>query len=422
MRQRLEELDNFEQMSTQGDSIGLLKAIKSLVYNFQSQKYLPHSLHLAAQQFYSCKQSKRMTTQSYIKEFQSRIDVIKESGGSIGYSPEMVKRLCKERKTPLKDMDKAATLAIQREAEERYLAIAILIGADRSRFGTLLKDLQNDYLQKRDNYPKTMTESYNLLTNWSRDARQPTSYHNAYSDGMAFAHDGDGDEITPAKENQDGTTLAHDGKPRDKSTVRCNRCQTMGHYSSKCRAAAPKPQVYPSTSNTATRATGKQMFMSAVASVKPDAASVGSSESAPADNNNNDNNMTAEQLLMSGVNNGKFNNQRYNGFQFLMHGTPHHTKSKNSRSVALTNVTKQKQSSRIPKTWILLDNQSTVDVFHNDKLLKNIRAGEGYMDIHCNAGITSTNLIGDLAGYGPVWYHPNGIANILSLSRVKKKC
>jgi hypothetical protein len=41
------------------------------------------------------------------------------------------------------------------------------------------------------------------------------------------------------------------------------------------------------------------------------------------------------------------------------------------------------------------------------------------MDIHCDAGVTSTNLIGDLPGYGPVWYHPNGIANIISLARMK---
>jgi hypothetical protein len=43
------------------------------------------------------------------------------------------------------------------------------------------------------------------------------------------------------------------------------------------------------------------------------------------------------------------------------------------------------------------------------------------MDIHCNAGVTSTDLIGDLPGYGPVWYHPNGIANILSPSRMKDR-
>jgi hypothetical protein len=67
-----------------------------------------------------------------------------------------------------------------------------------------------------------------------------------------------------------------------------------------------------------------------------------------------------------------------------------------------------------------LDNQSTIDVFYNGALLSNIRAGTGTMDIHCNAGVATTNLVGDLAGYGTVWYHPEGIANILSLSRVKE--
>jgi hypothetical protein len=148
----------------------------------------------------------------------------------------------------------------------------------------------------------------------------------------------------------------------------------------------------------------------------------------------NDNHSTAEQMLMSGINCGKFDNNCYMGFQFIKNGTTNKTTSKNRRSV--TKQPKPKsirkdcrsvalnttQASHIPKSWILLDNQSTVDVFHNDELLKNIREGDGHMDIHNNAGVTSTNIIGDLPGYGPVWYHPNGIANILSLSRVKQKC
>ena len=52
--------------------------------------------------------------------------------------------------------------------------------------------------------------------------------------------------------------------------------------------------------------------------------------------------------------------------------------------------------------------------------MTNIRKHSSTMKIHCNAGVTSTNLIGDLRGYGTVWYHPNGIANILSLARVKE--
>ena len=43
------------------------------------------------------------------------------------------------------------------------------------------------------------------------------------------------------------------------------------------------------------------------------------------------------------------------------------------------------------------------------------------MFIHCTAGVAKTNFIGDLPGYGTIWYHPDGIANILSPSKVKEK-
>jgi hypothetical protein len=107
---------------------------------------------------------------------------------------------------------------------------------------------------------------------------------------------------------------------------------------------------------------------------------------------------------MAGVESGEFNSKVAWNF---------HQASDVARNV--------KKEGRVPKSWILLDNQSAVDVFHNEDLLQNIRPSAGYMDIHCNAGVTSTNMIGDLPGYGEVWYHPNGIANIISLKRVKSK-
>ena len=60
------------------------------------------------------------------------------------------------------------------------------------------------------------------------------------------------------------------------------------------------------------------------------------------------------------------------------------------------------QSRKLPRSWILLDNQSTVDVFMNKDLLDNIRTVATTMNIRCNAGNSRTNLQGDLRGYGTV--------------------
>jgi hypothetical protein len=75
----------------------------------------------------------------------------------------------------------------------------------------------------------------------------------------------------------------------------------------------------------------------------------------------------------------------------------------------------------VDPNWILLDNQLTIDVFYNSAMLQNIHVSSSYMNIHCNAGVTTMNLVGDLAGYGEAWFHKDGIANILSLARVEEK-
>jgi len=75
----------------------------------------------------------------------------------------------------------------------------------------------------------------------------------------------------------------------------------------------------------------------------------------------------------------------------------------------------------ISSSWILLDSQSTVDVFSNPKLLSNIHDTRPSLTLYCNAGKATINKKGDLKGYGTVWYHPDGIANILSLHNVQKK-
>jgi len=75
----------------------------------------------------------------------------------------------------------------------------------------------------------------------------------------------------------------------------------------------------------------------------------------------------------------------------------------------------------IPKRGILLDSQSTVYLFLNEKLLTSIRDAKRNLVLFCNSGKAIVTKKGNVKGYGTVWFHPVGIARFLSLSNVQKK-
>ena len=75
----------------------------------------------------------------------------------------------------------------------------------------------------------------------------------------------------------------------------------------------------------------------------------------------------------------------------------------------------------IPNIWIILYNKSTLDVIPNSELLTNIHNDDVSTRIWCNEGVSTTQMVGDLNGYGTVWYDKVGIDNILSYSKVRER-
>ena len=93
----VDAMDTFGQMSTTGDGLMLLRANKDITYNFQSQKYLLHLLYESKRRFYMLFQGRTTTTQAYLEQFQSMIDVIQRSGGSIGEDSGVEKMILGEK-------------------------------------------------------------------------------------------------------------------------------------------------------------------------------------------------------------------------------------------------------------------------------------------------------------------------------------
>ena len=114
------------------------------------------------------------------------------------------------------------------------------------------------------------------------------------------------------EQETDGTTMVNKGdKGKDRSTVTCYNCQQKGHFSYEC--TNPKKQREAK----------------------------------------NDKDEEGTNMLINAVEEREFDDD---GFVFAQEDYNEQTS----------------KSGKIPLSWILLDNQSTVDVFSNSKLLKNI--------------------------------------------------
>ena len=399
IRTRLQALDTYDDIHTASDGLRLLVAIKDLMYNVQEQKYVPLSMHLAKRQFFLLSQG-RNTVGEYYEQFKNQTDVLDHIGAGIGDDDAITRQVLCGQGIDTDEATEAQEEAAEIQGIEWYLALAFLMGSDRTRFGRLLEKLENDFTAGHDNYPKTLTDAYNMLLEWKDDPR--LLMRMAGNDGISFATttaetnevqdiETEGTHPEETDTTHANTTLGQGGRGRvsgrnggrggrggDRSNIQCFRCGAMGHYASQC----------PETLEDAQRML--------------------------AENAETSTNMLQHATTTS---------QSPEPINETLFANLDEIEDQDTSFVFVQDVrtVETQHGGRLPPEWILLDNQSTVDVFTNRRLLKNIRRAQKNMFIHCTAGVAKTNLVGDLPGYGTVWYHPDGIANILSLSKVKEK-
>jgi hypothetical protein len=98
-------------------------------------------------------------------------------------------------------------------ARDKHLAVAYIATSDKTRYGKLLEDLENDFSKGTNNYPVNVTSTYNLVVNYKNYLKTGGHLIN-YTEGVSFANVG--------------------RRQVDRSKVKCYNCNVLGHYANEC--------------------------------------------------------------------------------------------------------------------------------------------------------------------------------------------
>ena len=152
---KLESLEGYTTQAVQGNCLWLLQHVRATMNQFDSGQYPYVALFQARRRLYNLSQGKRTVTE-YYHAFQTEYDTI---GLLHGWPPPDLQLDDGVQPSVSGKTDAERQAAIH----HREIATCFLLGADRSRFGKLQRDLQDNFARGTNQFPTTLTSAYNLL-------------------------------------------------------------------------------------------------------------------------------------------------------------------------------------------------------------------------------------------------------------------
>ncbi|KAI2508903.1 Reverse transcriptase (RNA-dependent DNA polymerase) [Fragilaria crotonensis] len=333
MKARIKVSEHYTDKAIKNDCFWLLRQIKSITLQFDESKNAILSLLDAQQSFLSCKQLPGQSTDDYADCLIGWAETIETHGGTVGANHTLVPEIGSDGLP--RDVQSRKALA-----REQTLAMALIRSSDRSRYGTLITDLGNQYASGGDEYPTDVVTAKSLLVTYKTPINAPATNRNANTRGVQQAASPEASAMTFAQRSTSSVTVpGTNGLTHE--DIQCWTCQQHGHYAGNC----PTGEATSGTTLT------QYAFMLAQSAPPPP---------------------ECEHV--------------------------------------------------INPDWILLDSQSTMSVFRNARMLRNIRNSGRVLRALTNGGYQDSTMVGNFPNLGEVWFNKNSIANILSLAEVRKVC
>lgn len=357
------------EVDIKGNPIELLDAIEEHAMSYMENKYDALIVLESLKSLFSLRQREDEDLVDFTKRFKSATDVAESH---IGEKLRFMKLAKADEEWTSIDAD------IQEEcykrAYDKVIALLYMMNSDQTKYGSLLSGLSTQFALKQDQYPKSITHATSILS----DHKFDESYYAMRKKRK--------EKADAEKEKKDQQLTSDPELNFSQLEGVCYCCGKKGHKSPQCKHnKRPKSEwVINKTKEAAfiTQAAARSDEQSVVTSIPqptpiPDA-----------------------QQAASNVQQGEA--RKFDWMAVALAFDQHHENQM--------------------RNWVLLDTGSTVNVFCNPNMVKNIKKAEKSLPIHTNAGIFEAEYTAELPWTDmKVWFDPNAVANVLSMGMLQEK-
>jgi hypothetical protein len=167
MKAKIEEDVNWETIDKNCDPIGLLKIIKAIAHNNESQRNPTVSLILAEQRLMNMKQADGESNDSYRLKFENQASVIENMGGQLYRNSTLNIVSNQKYSKDYNELNSAERTQSQETATDLWKATLLITNSNPNKFDQLKKELHNNYISgDTDSYPSTFNGAYTRLNQY----------------------------------------------------------------------------------------------------------------------------------------------------------------------------------------------------------------------------------------------------------------
>jgi len=182
VRDIIESNERWADINTKSDVIQLLKLIQQAIVAKKTKVHPVHQQAIVAKKttvhlvqalvesehdFYAFRQN-RLSHSEYFDRFKVLVETVLQKGGDMGaYTDAVIDELAKDGLT-IASASTAEYEEARTKCHERYLAMCLILKADKWWVGDLMVDLENEYTRNPTNasYPETLTKAYDMIINY----------------------------------------------------------------------------------------------------------------------------------------------------------------------------------------------------------------------------------------------------------------